>query len=259
MNSSRPSGSLNRFQQSWGGDGVPRGMLIIIPAFNEESGIAAVIRSIRRAAGDLPVLVINDGSVDGTVAAGRAAGAVVVSHPFNIGYGCALQTGYRYALAHSYTGVIQVDADGQHDSSSIPKVRRALEEGWDLVLGSRFLDPRSYQPSWVRRIGMTLFGLAASWAQGERITDATTGFQGLSRRLLRFYTARGGFPHDYPDANMIIRAARAGFRITEVPVWMHTAEGGGEMHGGFKPLWYVVKMSLAVSMEASRRWPRTEE
>lgn len=233
--------------------------LVIIPAYNEERDIGRVVRGVRAAAPDLPVAVINDGSRDGTAAAARAAGATVLSHPFNLHYGAALCTGYRYALARGCARVVQMDADGQHDPTSIRMVLDALDQGADLVLGSRFRDPGSYTPPAVRRMGIGVMSLAATCAVGHRITDAATGFQGLSRRLLNFYAHRAHFPHDYPDANMIIRCARAGFRVVEVPVRMHAAERGGGMHVGVEPLWYVFKMALAIGVELSRRVPAGED
>ena len=233
--------------------------VVIIPAYNEERDIARVVHGVRAAVPDLPVVVVDDGSRDGTAAAARGAGATVLSHPFNLHYGTALCTGYRYALAGGCTRLVQVDADGQHDPASIRTVLEALDQGADLVLGSRFLDPGSYTPPAVRRMGIGIMSLAATCVVGRRITDAATGFQGLSRRLLRFYTSGTHFPHDYPDANMIIRAARAGFRVVEVPVRMHAAERGGGMHVGIEPLWYVFKMALAISVEASRRVPAGED
>ncbi len=232
--------------------------LIIIPAYNEEGVIGRVLESIQQAAPGVPILVIDDGSSDRTAEDAREGGARVVSHPHNLNYGCALRTGYRFALAHDFARVIQVDADGQHDAESLRTIQDALDQGFDLVLGSRFLDERSYRPPLTRRLGIALFGLAASWAVGRHITDATTGLQGLSRRLIRFYDSRDSFPHDYPDANMIIRSARAGFRITEVPARMHVAERGGGMHAGLKPLRYILKMCLAISVEFSRRLPKDE-
>lgn len=229
-----------------------------MPAYNEEAGISPVIRAIRASAPDLDVLVVDDGSRDQTAAVARQEGATVVSHPTNLHYGAALLTGYRYALQEGYPYLVQVDADGQHDPASILTVLEALENGADLVLGSRFLHPESYRPPLSRRLGIALFSRVARWVAGHPITDATTGFQGLSRRLFGFYATQGHFPHDYPDANMIVRASRAGFRIVEVPVRMHTAVREGGMHAGLKPLWYVFKMGFAISVEASRRLPREE-
>lgn len=243
-------GRLGRGREVWAVD-----TLILIPAFNEQRDIARVVRSVSAAVPGLPVAIIDDGSHDGTADAARSAGAIVLSHPFNLHYGAALSTGYAYALEQGYERIVQMDADGQHDAASIRVVLDALDRGADLVLGSRFRDPDSYTPPRIRRIGIGLMSLVTRWVLGLAITDAATGFQGLSRRLVRFYVTGAHFPHDYPDANVIIRAARAGFRIVEVPARMHAAERGGGMHAGVKALWYAFKMAVAITVELSRRIP----
>jgi len=232
---------------------VSGGTLIIMPALNEERCIRGVLEGIRSVVPRVPILVVDDGSRDATGAEARAAGARVVSHPFHLGYGAALQTGYRYALRAGFAGAVQMDADGQHEPESIPALLAALDGGADLVLGSRFLALGSYRPPLARRLGMGLFGALASLALGRRVSDATTGFQGLSRRLLAFYDQLGAFPHDYPDANMIIRVARAGLRIAEIPVRMRENPTGGSLHGGLRPVAYVMKMLFSVALEMSRR------
>jgi len=230
--------------------------LIIIPAYNEARDIARVLRAIHEGAPHIPVVVIDDGSRDGTSAAAAAAGARVISHPVNLNYGAALYTGYRYARAHGFDRVIQMDADGQHDPASVAAILQALAGGADLVLGSRFRDRGSYTPPLSRRIGIKLLSLVTTLIIGRRITDATTGFQGLSRTLVDFYVTQSHFPHDYPDANMIIRAARAGFRIVEIPVRMHAAQRTSGLHAGLKPLWYMFKILVAITVEGSRRLSR---
>ncbi|MFH1143344.1 MAG: glycosyltransferase family 2 protein, partial [Candidatus Eisenbacteria bacterium] len=205
------------------------------------------------------LLVIDDGSRDETAREARAAGAAVVVHPFNLGYGAALLTGYRYARAHGYARVIQMDADGQHDPGSILALCAALDGGADLVLGSRFLDRGSYRPPWSRRLGMRLFGWLASLLLRRRITDPTTGYQALSARLVAFHAGSRDFPHDFPDANVIVRCGRAGFRVVEVPVRMRDNPEGGSLHVGWKPVAYVFKMLVALALEASRRRSSREE
>jgi glycosyltransferase involved in cell wall biosynthesis len=237
---------------------VPDRTLIVIPAFNEAPRLAGVIAAIRRVAPGAALLVVDDGSRDDTATQARAAGARVASHPFNLGYGAAVQTGYRYALWHGFEWVIQMDADGQHDPGSLARIREALAQGYDLVLGSRFLDRTSYRPRLARRIGMGLFRNLASLALGHRVSDVTTGYRGLSRRLLRFYDQRGIFPPDYPDANIIVRTIRAGFRWTEVAVHMVENPTGGTIHVGLRPILYVFKMTFALIIEAGRRLPAPE-
>ncbi len=232
--------------------------LILIPAYNEAPQIAEVIGSVRAVVGETPILVVDDGSTDDTAARAEEAGARVVKHGVNRGYGAALLTGYREALRGGASRVVQLDADGQHAAESIGAIVEALDMGADLVLGSRFLDPRSYRPAPGRRLGIRLFSFLASRATDLPISDATTGFQGLSRRVLRFYTERD-FPSDYPDANVIIRVARAGYLVREVPVRMLASEGPASIHRGWRPVLYVIKMLGAVALEWSRRVPRSHD
>lgn len=233
------------------------GTLVIVPALNEARRIGAVLAGIRASAPGAEILVVDDGSRDATAHEARAAGARVVSHPFNLGYGAALRTGYLYARARGHARVLQMDADGQHDPGSIAAIRAALDAGADLVLGSRFLDGASYRPSLSRRLGMRLFGCLAALALRRKVTDPTTGYQGLSARLVAFHAAAPDFPHDFPDANIIVRCARAGFRVVEVPARMRDNPEGGTLHVGWKPVIYVFKMLVALALEASRR-PRRE-
>jgi glycosyltransferase involved in cell wall biosynthesis len=221
-------------------------LLVIMPAYNEAKRIRRTVEDVRsQVSGD--VLVIDDGSADATASEARHAGALVAIHPTNLGYGAALQTGYRYALRHAYDAVLQLDADGQHDPASIPPLLEALADA-DVVVGSRFLDGRSYRPPLSRRIGMWLFGTVASALAGQRITDPTSGFQAISREALRFY-AHERYPADYPDADVLAMVARAGLRLTEVPVRMLPSPDGKSMHAGIlKPLYYVFRMSLALGL-----------
>ena len=229
-------------------------VLVIMPAYQEARRIAQVAADVRRQVeGD--VLVVDDGSLDETAAEARRAGALVAIHPTNLGYGAALQTGYRYALRHAYDAVLQLDADGQHDPASIPPLLEALARA-DVVVGSRFLDGRSYRPPLARRIGMHLFARVATLLAGQRITDPTSGFQAISREALRFY-AHERYPADYPDADVLAMVARAGLRLTEVPVRMLPSPGGKSMHAGLlKPLYYVFRMSLALGLVPLRNEKR---
>jgi len=227
-------------------------LVVVIPAYNEQGRIGSVVSRVGRELA-MDVLVVDDGSADRTAEEARAAGAIVASHPVNLGYGAALQTGYRYALRAGHEGVIQLDADGQHDPASIAGLVDALRAGNDVVVGSRFLDAGSYRPPLTRRIGMTLFGKVASALSGIPLTDPTSGFQALSRRALAFY-AHERYPHDYPDADVLSMVARSGLRLTEVPVRMHAAPDGKSMHAGvLKPLYYAFRMSLALALVPLRR------
>ena len=228
--------------------------LVVMPALNEGRGIRRVIESVRRQT-DADVLVVDDGSVDDTASEARAAGALVASHAVNLGYGAALQTGYRYALRHGYQAVVQLDADGQHDPACIPRLLAGLATA-DVVVGSRFLDGSSYVPPRSRRLGMWLFGRIAALLSGKRVTDPTSGFQAISGDALRFY-AHERYPADYPDADVLAMVVRAGLRLAEVPVTMRPPAGGKSMHAGLlKPMYYVIRMSLALFMVLLRNEKR---
>ena len=221
-------------------------ILILIPAYNEGARIGDVVRGVRETNPNFDVVVVNDGSLDNTVQAARAAGAAVLSHPFNMGYGVTIQTGYKYALAKGYDFVVQIDGDGQHDPAFITQVIAPVLAGeTDFALGSRFLGVESYDPSLVRRVGMAFFCKLVSVLIGTRITDSTSGFQAFNRKVIRYLTTEV-FPCDYPDADMLLTLHRAGFRIREVPVRMHASASGKSMHAGWKPLYYIFKMLLSI-------------
>jgi len=227
--------------------------LIIIPAYNEGSGISVVVRQILKVDPEFDVVVVNDGSWDDTAQAANTAGAVVVSHPFNLGYGVAIQTGYKYAFAKGYDFVVQMDGDGQHDTSFISKVLAPVQaDKTDFALGSRFLGEDSYDPSLLRRAGMFFFCKLISMLIGIQITDSTSGFQAFNRKVIRFFTTEV-FPCDYPDADMLLTLHRAGFRIMEVPVRMHANASGKSMHAGWKPLYYIFKMLLSIFVTLLRK------
>ena len=230
--------------------------LVIIPAYNESNRISEVIINIRRTAPSCDILVINDGSNDNTSASATEAGASVVSHLFNMGYGVAIQTGYKYALANGYDFLVQIDGDGQHDPSFIPQLLEPVVAGkTDFVLGSRFLEVQSYEPSFSRRIGMAIFRQLVTLITGKRITDSTSGYQAFNRHVIRFFSS-DSFPCDYPDADMLITLHQAGFRIAEVPVRMYANAQGKSMHSGLKPFYYIFKMFLSIFVTLLRKKER---
>ena len=227
--------------------------LALIPAFNESAIIGQVVGRIRAVAPELPIVVVDDGSTDGTGAIARTAGARVVRLPFNMGYGVAVQTGYKYALRHGHDCVVQLDGDGQHEPADVPALLDAIaRSGADVALGSRFLGEGGYRPEPMRWIGMRLFSWLAFLLGGRRFTDVTSGFQAVSREAMRFLGA-DRYPADYPDADVLLMLERAGFGIVEVPVRMYRKQGGRSMHAGLRPVYYAFKMLLSVSLTSLRR------
>ncbi len=227
--------------------------LVVLPAFNEAHTIGSVIREIRTSAPFADIVVINDGSTDGTAGIASAGGAMVVNLPFNLGYGAALQTGFRFGVRGEYDLIIMMDADGQHNPASVGSLIEAMRErGADVVIGSRFLRG-SYRMSVARKIGSRIFSHIARAYTGIRITDPTSGFQLLNRKAFAYLAEGDNYPLDYPDVNIIMALHKRDFRIAEAPVVMTENSTGKSMHAGLRPLYYVVKMFLAIVMVLMKR------
>jgi len=233
--------------------------LAILPAMNEAAHIPAVLSRLRAFAPALDVLVIDDGSRDDTAARARAAGAHVVSNPFNLGYGAALQTGYLQALRLGYAYVVKLDADGQHDAADAPRLLEPLRAGVaDVAIGSRFIAASGYQMGLARDVGRHLFAAILRLFGGPRIADPTSGFQALTRPAFELCCG-DFFPSDFPDVDVLLTLARHGFRIVEVPVTMAPNPASHvSMHAGRRALYYPYKMLLATYRSAlAPRMPRS--
>ncbi|MBI4230925.1 MAG: glycosyltransferase family 2 protein [Planctomycetes bacterium] len=218
----------------------------VIPVRNEESRLGGVLAALREQTPDLRVLVVDDGSHDASGRVARAGGATVVRHPFHMGYGAALQTGFKYVLSHGGRTVVTLDGDGQHDPACVRALLVPVEAGTtDLAVGSRFLGPDPYPIGFARRTGVALFRLLARLLTGLRITDPTSGYQALSEGVVRF-CATDAYPHDYPDTDHLLALKKAGFRIVEVPVRMFPRASGTSMHGGLRPVYYAFKVLVSM-------------
>lgn len=230
-------------------------LLIIIPAYNEVKTIGKLLDNLEGAKvtdwADL--LVINDASNDGTGKLVRSRGYRVVTHIFNLGYGSGLQLGYKYAYRNKYKYLIQMDADGQHDVSNVEKLYLKLKEvdadgnSPDIVLGSRFVEGAApFKTSFVKKAAIKLFRFLIKLFGHIKITDPTTGLQGLSCRTFSFYSGYDHFDDKYPDANMILKMRLLGYNITEIPAEMHSRTDGVSMHSGLKPVLYMFRMMYSI-------------
>ncbi len=220
-------------------------MIIVVPAYNEQAHLEGLLRSLAAAEPSAEILVVDDGSHDATAQIAAEAGARVLRHPFNLGYGAALQTGYKYALSVGADVLIQMDADGQHDPAQISQLVAPLLAGaCDLVIGSRFLESSGYAMGRTRNLGRQVFRLLGRIA-GIQVTDPTSGFQALNRKTLELYSEEF-FPHDYPDVDVLVMAARRGIRIQECAVRMNESPRDSTLHGGVRAVYYVYKMVLSL-------------
>ena len=223
-----------------------------MPAYNEADSIASVVREIRATDPDIEILVVDDGSTDGTSRFAAAAGAVVVRLPFNLGIGGAVQTGYQYALEHGFELAVQVDGDGQHDPSEIAKLLEPILDGSaDMVVGSRFMGDRDYRSTLGRRIGTRIFAALVSLITRQRVTDTTSGFRAVNRLGIRLFAA--DYPHDYPEVETTVLVHRHRLRMVEVPVSMRTRAAGQSSITLFQSIYYMIKVSLALFVGLFRR------
>ncbi len=223
--------------------------LVIIPAHNEAENLPHVLPTVREVVPDATILVVDDHSDDETSAVAAQMGAIVVRLPNNLGYGGAVQTGFRYGARLAYDYGVVMDADGQHDPVNVPDLlARVQEDDCDMVVGSRFVGEMTYHASWVRRLGMRLFAGIASYLTKRQVTDATSGFQALTGEVMTFLSVED-YPSDYPDADTLIMLHYAGFRVQEIPVTMHERISGVSMHGSIlKNLYYIPKMLLSMAI-----------
>ena len=230
---------------------APR-VLVIIPAHNEEDSLPATLAEVKAKSPGVDLLVVDDGSRDATSRVAREAGVAGVRHPVNLGVGGALQTGFRWAVAHGYDIGVQLDADGQHDPAYLGVLLEPVLAGrCDVSIGSRFVEATGYRAPLNRRIGMKLFQAVVKLAIGRRITDTTSGFRAYSRPVMQ--VCQHEFPKDFPDAPLLIGLARRGFRLDEVPVVMRERQAGRSFYTLGKQLYYPYKNLLASLMALIRR------
>lgn len=231
-------------------------LLIIMPAYNEAACIGRFLEQLEAPefTGVADILVIDDGSSDDTSRIVREHGHEVITHIYNMGYGAALLSGYKYAVRRRYKYVIQIDSDGQHDPCNILPLYERLRsadkdgEGPDIVLGSRFLEGgKSFRISWLKKVTIGAFRKLIRLTTGKKVTDPTTGLQGLSSRALLYYSGYSRFDDKYPDTNMLIQMMLLGYRVEEIPAVMHPRDMGTSMHSGLKPVIYMAHMLFSIS------------
>jgi glycosyltransferase involved in cell wall biosynthesis len=225
----------------------------IVPAFDEEQSVGRVIDELRAFDAELDVVVVDDGSHDGTAAVARARGVRVLRLPFNLGIGGAVQTGFRYAFEHDYDIAVRLDGDGQHDPSQLPLILGPVLAGEaDIAVGSRFAETgQGYRSSRSRRVGIRLLAWVVSRIVRRRVTDTTSGFQALNRKAIALFAR--DYPHDYPEVEATVMVFRHRLRAVEVPVSMRERGGGRSSITAIRAVYYMVKVLLALFVGLFRR------
>jgi glycosyltransferase involved in cell wall biosynthesis len=230
--------------------------LAIVPAYNEQGMVGRVVREIRRHAPDFDIVVIDDGSTDETAAEAEESGAVVLHHPFNTGIGGAMQSGFKYALRHSYDVAAQVDGDGQHKPAHLRDLLATLKttcDEADMVCGSRYRGDPGYKVPLGRRVGNLIFSVVLTAICRQRISDPTSWFRMTNRRGIELFAR--DYPHDYPEVEAILMLHAHRLRIHEVPVRMNARGFGRSSIDYPRSAYYMAKVLLALFVGLFRRRP----
>src|SRR4051795_4044066 len=234
--------------------------IAIVPAYNEAASISAVVAELGEHAPGFDVVVIDDGSTDDTAERARAAGADVVRHPFNLGIGGAVQSGYLYASERGYDIAVQVDGDGQHDPRCLGMMRAflAAHPELDMVTGSRFLADGgdAFRSSAPRRLGIRIFSWVLSRIVGQQVTDPTSGLRMAGRRGIELFAR--DYPHDYPEVEAVLLMHHHRLSSMEIPVIMRERMGGVSSINSTRSVYYMIKVLLAVIVGLFRARPVPE-
>lgn len=221
---------------------------VIIPAYNEEASIASVVSAVHAASSDsiqLTPVVVNDCSKDSTKEIIGALNCVALNLPINLGIGGAVQTGIKYALDNGFDFCVQIDGDGQHPPKFIPVLEKELvANGWDVAIGSRYIEKEGFQSTFMRRTGIQYFQFLLKLITGETVTDSTSGMRMMNRKTMKLLYAY--YPDEYPEPEALIIYNRNGLKFGEVPVLMNERMGGQSSIHGFGAVYYMFKVTIAI-------------
>lgn len=229
-------------------------VLLIVPAYNEDETIVNVATTIRQAGYDF--IVVNDGSRDSTLEICHRNNIPVLDLSSNLGIGGAVQCGHMYAHEHGYDIDIQFDGDGQHDIRYVPALIDAVQNGADLVIGSRFIDASAddFLSTGLRRLGIRWLSGAIKFMTGKRVNDVTSGFRACNRRAIELFCQ--DYPIDYPEPESIVTALKHHLSVQEVPVKMNERQGGSSSIRALSSVYYMIKVSLAIVIQGITRHGR---
>lgn len=226
--------------------------LVIIPAFNESASIVSTVNDIIENAPEFDYIVINDRSRDNTYDICIENNINVINLPLNLGIGGAVQTGYWYAYDNGYDVAVQFDGDGQHDAKYLnDMVKSLVDNNYDMVIGSRYINKEGFQSSSIRRLGIKYFTLLIRILTGKKITDPTSGFRMCNRKIISMFA--NAYPKDYPEPETTVKVLRKKMNVSEVPVVMRARTEGVSSISPFKSIYYMFKVTLAILIERTRR------
>ena len=216
-------------------------VLLVIPAYNEEKNIERVVKRLKEEFPDLDYIVVNDGSRDKTASICREKGFHLLDLPVNLGLAGCFQAGMRYAYEKGYAYAIQFDGDGQHRPEYIAPMERKMREGYDIVIGSRFLEGKK---DWsMRMIGSRMIGAAIRLTTGARLTDPTSGMRLFSRKMIEEFALNLNYG---PEPDTISFLIKQGARVAEVPVIIDERTAGESYLKPLTAASYMARMLISI-------------
>lgn len=215
--------------------------LLIIPAYNEEENIVRVIGNLEENYPMYDYVVINDGSGDGTAALCREHSFELIDLPVNLGLAGAFQTGLKYAYRHGYDYAIQFDADGQHRPEFIASMLDKIQEGYDIVIGSRFVTEK--KPKTLRMLGSNMISLATRLTTGRKVKDPTSGMRMFNKKMIAEFALNMNYG---PEPDTISYLLKQGATIAEVQVEMDERIAGESYLNLTKSMMYMLRMLMSI-------------
>lgn len=233
-------------------------VLVIIPAYNEESSLPRLMTELKQYRDRYDVVVIDDASTDRTAQIAKSYDVPTIRLAANLGIGGAVQTGFKYAVRNNYDVAVQLDGDGQHNPVWIERLLGPIIAGEaDCVIGSRYLKEnpdKEYKTPRIRRIGMIFSTTLLFLATGQIVTDTTSGFRALNQSVLQFFAKE--YPVDHPEAEALLMLHRSNFKFKEIPVKMRGRESGHSLFTTMKSVVYPFRVLvgfLSILIKSPRR------
>lgn len=215
--------------------------LVIIPAYNEEENIVRVVENLKNNYPMYDYIVINDGSSDSTAKICRKNGYELVDLPVNLGLAGAFQTGLKYAYRNGYDYAIQFDADGQHRPEFIGPMLDKIQEGYDIVIGSRFVTEK--KPHSLRMLGSNLISMAMKLTTGRRVKDPTSGMRMFNKKMIAEFALNMNYG---PEPDTVSYLLKQGATIAEVQVEMDERIAGESYLNLTRSMMYMLRMLLSI-------------
>lgn len=218
-------------------------LLIIIPAYNEEKNIEYVVNQIIEHYPQYDYVIVNDGSKDRTSAICHKNGYDIIDLPINLGLAGAFQTGMRYAAVKGYEYAIQLDADGQHLPEFVETMKKKMDQGYDIVIGSRFVSEK--KPKSMRMLGSNLIEKAIRVTAHQKIADPTSGMRMFNKEMIHEFASNINYG---PEPDTISFLIKQGAKVAEVQVEMKERMAGESYLNWAKSISYMLKMSISIML-----------